>query len=245
MWWLACFLDTIFQCTPVQAQWDSSIRNAKCQNLKTAALATAFSNMILDVVFLLLPLPMIWGLHLDRKFKLSITGIFLLGGFVCATSIVRIYAIFTSNYSKADVTWDGYAVNLWSTVESCCSVIAACLPTMRPLITRVKKLRSHGSEGSRRHRSADLGLPSSSQSAKAPLRNIPRSSRSFLKAPYQSIDDKGVELESRLGVFPMKIFAEPVRPVPIHPSGRTFLGPHDPSEHHKAISARSKPLPRK
>ena len=48
-----------------------------------------------------------------------------------------------------DLTWDGYGINIWSTVESCCAIIAACLPTLRPLISRIKALASHtGTKGS-------------------------------------------------------------------------------------------------
>lgn len=80
MWWLASFWDTAFQCTPVQAEWDKSITTANCQNIEMAALGTAFSNLILDLLFIILPLPMIWNLQLDSRAKISLTIIFLLGG---------------------------------------------------------------------------------------------------------------------------------------------------------------------
>lgn len=80
MWWVAAFWDTIFQCVPVQASWDKSIKNAKCQVVREEALGTGISNLILDVSFLLLPVPMIWQLQVNRRIKLSLTGIFLLGG---------------------------------------------------------------------------------------------------------------------------------------------------------------------
>lgn len=79
LWWIASFVDTIFQCVPVQASWDKSIQNAKCQNIRKAALGTGVSNLILDVLFLALPVPMIWKLQVERKIKVSLTGIFLLG----------------------------------------------------------------------------------------------------------------------------------------------------------------------
>ena len=79
MWWLASFLDTIFQCIPVQASWDRSIKNAKCQNIRSAALGTGISNLLLDVLFLALPMPVIWRLQVEPQIKVSLTGIFLLG----------------------------------------------------------------------------------------------------------------------------------------------------------------------
>ena len=80
MWWVASFWDTVFECVPVQASWDKSIKNAKCQSIRKAALGTGISNLILDVLFLLLPVPMIWRLQISRRIKVSLTGMFLLGG---------------------------------------------------------------------------------------------------------------------------------------------------------------------
>ena len=79
MWFLASFWDTVFQCTPIEASWNHSIPNAKCQNIEKAALGTGISNLILDVLFIALPIPVIWDLKLPKKSKLSLTGIFLLG----------------------------------------------------------------------------------------------------------------------------------------------------------------------
>lgn len=79
MWWIAAFLDTMFQCEPIQAIWDKSIQNAKCQDIRASALGTGIANMILDIMFLIIPLPMIWKLQVTRRVKVSLTGIFLLG----------------------------------------------------------------------------------------------------------------------------------------------------------------------
>ena len=53
---------------------------------------------------------------------------------------MRIHSIVTTNWSKTDLTWDGFGINIWSTVESCCAIIGACLPTMKPLITSATRL---------------------------------------------------------------------------------------------------------
>ena len=79
MWWLATFWDTIFQCVPVQAEWDKNLKNARCQVVREEALGAGISNLILDLLFLLLPVPMIWRLQVSKRIKASLTGIFLLG----------------------------------------------------------------------------------------------------------------------------------------------------------------------
>ena len=63
--------------------------------------------MILDILFLILPLPMIWKLQVTKQIKVSLTGIFMLGAFVCATSAVRIHAIFRTDWTLTDPSWTG------------------------------------------------------------------------------------------------------------------------------------------
>ena len=44
VWFLACFFDTVFECTPVLASWNKMIPNTKCQSIEKAALATGIKQ---------------------------------------------------------------------------------------------------------------------------------------------------------------------------------------------------------
>jgi len=79
MWFLASFIDSILECIPVQAEWNTTIQHPKCQDIREAALATGISNLIFDIIILALPVPMIWRLKMDTRVKASLTFIFLLG----------------------------------------------------------------------------------------------------------------------------------------------------------------------
>lgn len=46
-----------------------------------------------DLVILSLPIPMIWKLQIDSRRKAALSAMFLLGGFVCLTSILRFVAL--------------------------------------------------------------------------------------------------------------------------------------------------------
>ena len=137
---------------------------------------------------------------------------------VCATSIIRVHMTVTTNWTKSHVTWDSIGVNLWSTVESSCSIIAACLPTMRPLITRAQQFTSSNAE--KRLRSGNSAtkkvirqLRYCHYSRKAVLCprglgghfwNPPPPSRSSnQKGPYASIDEDD-DLESGRNMYPME-----------------------------------------
>lgn len=101
-------------------------------DLARVTLASGVLNLLTDVLILCLPIPMVWGLNTTKAQKVTLTGIFLLGVFVCAISIVRISKISelaAVNYD--DVTWGLVDVYFWTTLEVSVGITSACLPTLR------------------------------------------------------------------------------------------------------------------
>ena len=81
---VACFIAVFFvfafQCTPIQFAWDHTIKGGKCIDFNTLCVSTAVIAIATDVAILCLPMPMIWALNVSKWRKLSIGGVFLLGG---------------------------------------------------------------------------------------------------------------------------------------------------------------------
>ena len=76
-WCIGINLMAIFYCIPVQAYWE--LTPGHCIPSGRGFLGTTISNVLLDAVILLLPLPMLWKLHLDMKRKIAIGAIFVCG----------------------------------------------------------------------------------------------------------------------------------------------------------------------
>ncbi|KAF2871085.1 hypothetical protein BDV95DRAFT_54180 [Massariosphaeria phaeospora] len=78
-WYTASVLVTAFQCVPVHKVWR---RNAPgtCINLDGFILGYEVTNALLDIVLIVLPLRLIHSLNLDKRQKLLLSSIFLLGG---------------------------------------------------------------------------------------------------------------------------------------------------------------------
>ena len=78
----ASLLGTLLQCSPLNYGWDQLYgqMTGKCVNLKAEAISTAALSTVADVALLILPIPILWGLQMPYKQKLSLCGIFLLGG---------------------------------------------------------------------------------------------------------------------------------------------------------------------
>lgn len=72
--WLAgCFMG-ILMCKPIRYNWDKTIPG-HCGDLMGAYPWASFPNLITDIMMLILPLPLVWKLHigLSQKIGLSLT----------------------------------------------------------------------------------------------------------------------------------------------------------------------------
>ncbi|KAL8659359.1 MAG: hypothetical protein Q9226_000479 [Calogaya cf. arnoldii] len=121
-----------FACTPVAYIWDTTIRGRHCINLIALARFTCITGFVTDILILTLPIPIVWGMHLNRSKKIAVSGVFLLGSFVCVASIVRFY--YLEQISRNDPTWGNVNSGIWTTVESSIGIISACLPIMAPIL---------------------------------------------------------------------------------------------------------------
>ncbi|PTU22027.1 hypothetical protein P175DRAFT_0477858 [Aspergillus ochraceoroseus IBT 24754] len=130
-------------CVPTSyfwTQWVDPLSGGQCRvNLYNFYLWNGVANLLTDVIILCLPAPILWKLQMPKSEKLAISGIFLLGGFVCVATLVRIYTI-TQMKGSVDITWVIGDAMIWSNVEPCIGIVSACLPTLRPLVRHIPKL---------------------------------------------------------------------------------------------------------
>lgn len=91
---VACAGALIFQCLPVRAAWDYTLRppplgtgSAKCYSddtFRDLGLVNSAFNLASDVLFAALPVPLIMQLTLNIRVKISLILILSLGWFACA-----------------------------------------------------------------------------------------------------------------------------------------------------------------
>lgn len=68
----------LFQCTPVQRFWNFVIPGHCIDILAFFRAETAF-NLVTNVAIILLPMPMVWRLHMALRRRILLTGIFASG----------------------------------------------------------------------------------------------------------------------------------------------------------------------
>ncbi|ORY57009.1 uncharacterized protein BCR38DRAFT_355377 [Pseudomassariella vexata] len=133
-YFITCVILSIFSCHPVSLLWDRS-QPGNCIDEVNFFRSNGIVNMLLDVIVFCLPLPMVWRLHMGFRQRLVSTGIFLLGGFVCVVSILRIITF--DHMNPTDFTYTNVHTGIWSLVEQSTAILCACLPTLKPLLRRV------------------------------------------------------------------------------------------------------------
>ncbi|POS78952.1 hypothetical protein DHEL01_v202665 [Diaporthe helianthi] len=132
------FATLLAQCTDIRIRWDKSIK-ATCWAPRTlmALGYTNFSlNIITDLIFaVFIPVPMLWNINLTKRTRISLFAVLGLGCFACACAVVRL--TFLDNYRKKDDwLWDTRYLTTWTVLEMNVGIIAASLPSLRPLFKK-------------------------------------------------------------------------------------------------------------
>ncbi|PYI03134.1 hypothetical protein BO78DRAFT_389633 [Aspergillus sclerotiicarbonarius CBS 121057] len=89
-WGLGLILTTIFQCVLTNGFWDKSIPSHRGAHVSKFFIGNSDPDIITDLALLVLPMPYIWNLHRNTSQKLALSSVFLLGGFMCIISTMRL-----------------------------------------------------------------------------------------------------------------------------------------------------------
>lgn len=146
----------VFQCIPVSQVFDPI---GTCIPLITLYLASVPVNVITDIAILILPIPVLTAMQLPRKQKMILIATFGLGVYVVATDVVRIYYLQQSSGpsdpttspllgNEVDFSYHASISFMWSAVEVNLGIVCACIPTMKPLISRILPALIDNSRGS-------------------------------------------------------------------------------------------------
>ncbi|KAJ8058508.1 hypothetical protein OCU04_012694 [Sclerotinia nivalis] len=171
LWATLFFFLIIFQCHPVSIFWTKFEFQYGDSCFQTIPFyeSTTYTDFLLDILILALPIPMIWKLQLPLKQKIAVSFVFLLGTFVLFAGIVRLVLFFqlapNVKLHYKDITFYTPPIFVWCAIENGMAVLSACLPTLRPLFVGDKSLFSlHALNTMNSWRSRLLGSKNSSRS---------------------------------------------------------------------------------
>ncbi|KXG52254.1 Major facilitator superfamily domain, general substrate transporter [Penicillium griseofulvum] len=214
----ALTLVNIFQCRPVSAVFLSDVpAHANCTDIVTLYLSSSPVNIITDIVILLLPMPLLTKMRLPFKQKIILVVTFSFGFFVAVVDVVRIAflqqaaisrslevkSIHIQNIGGVDFSWYASLSFMWSVVEVNLSIICGCVPSLKPLVTRLvpKLIRDTNDDTSTSSpHGLSTGAAGGSQVAVPPPAAVPGSPESPSPLPSVSQGDKG--LQNQVGSVP-------------------------------------------
>ncbi|KAI2628072.1 hypothetical protein GGS26DRAFT_592218 [Hypomontagnella submonticulosa] len=136
-WWIGCTVATLTNCIPLEWSWINSLADPRyCFDYNIFWMASGACEIFLDVLILALPVSVISRMHFTTKQKLTVSFIFLLGGFTIITGLVKVILGYppgsrVPSYSNTEV---------WTTVHTGLAIVCASLPIFRPLVRRIARL---------------------------------------------------------------------------------------------------------
>jgi urea transporter len=76
-WWVAIDFLALFACSPIEKAWLPV--DGHCLDTQHDFIAATSTNIFADLLLLILPMPMLWKLHIDKTRRLALLGIFTCG----------------------------------------------------------------------------------------------------------------------------------------------------------------------
>ncbi|KZL64073.1 integral membrane protein [Colletotrichum incanum] len=132
-------------CKPMSGYWNKyTTPPPKCHGpdyVNNFGIVNTAFNIFTDIILSTLHVPIIWHLQMKRKLKLYAIGILSLGYFAVAMGIVKAY--YQINFdSEPDKTFNR-SIQFWGFLQLQVGIIAACAPSLKPLVNRLLHLSSH------------------------------------------------------------------------------------------------------
>lgn len=78
-WALSVSIAIFLDCQPFRYTWDKTIPGGHCINQNAQSFGVTATNIVTDIVVLVLPIPWLWKLQMESSRKLAIILLFLLG----------------------------------------------------------------------------------------------------------------------------------------------------------------------
>ncbi|KAL7755370.1 hypothetical protein ACKLNR_015127 [Fusarium oxysporum f. sp. zingiberi] len=136
------WISFILFCKPVAKQWDRSLEGS-CYPVSmfvAFGLANSAFNIFTDVAFATLPIPIVWSLKMPLKTRIYLVVVLSLGYVAAVMGLVK--AVSQIKYDPAGDTTYLYDVQFWGLLQLNVGTIAACAPSLRPLVKNILRLKS-------------------------------------------------------------------------------------------------------
>jgi hypothetical protein len=149
--YVACQVTTFAECRPVRLYWQLLPNPGPCAEAQLQLLVVGITNIVIDLMLLILPLPLVFKMKADWRRKIRYCSIFLLGIFIIAITIIRLPINALNKNIQANRT-------IWASTELFTSALVVNIPTLYGLWRHRKmRLREKDDRLKYSHRSTPRG----------------------------------------------------------------------------------------
>lgn len=153
-------LSTVFGCWPIEANWNLKDRaNSVCLNSQAVAYANASIGIVVDLILLAVPIALLRNLHIPKRQKYIVLGVFGIGALSCVMSMIRLAALYQIgrvdhpsaigklNQSLAlhcsvciilltQTLAQPVNIAIWSCIEVTVAIFCGSVPALKPLLVK-------------------------------------------------------------------------------------------------------------
>ncbi|KAF2186416.1 hypothetical protein K469DRAFT_573381 [Zopfia rhizophila CBS 207.26] len=167
------FIFILVQCKPIELLWDKRLTGT-CWDLRVQEYFGYFQgsfNSVTDLILAICPALVVWTLNMKLSIRISLICLMGLGVFAMVGSIAKTILL-KSVGSNNDYTYNTAFLIIWWTIELYLVIIAASIPTLRPLVPK----RGDTSRGGYGNNAGSYGIKSISSRRPRPTDHFPLSS---------------------------------------------------------------------
>ncbi|KAI1084317.1 hypothetical protein F5B20DRAFT_290990 [Whalleya microplaca] len=134
--WFGAFFGTALFCIPPNRLWYPNTPG-HCGDSSMMYTACATSDLGIDVIIILLPMPILWGLQLPTAKKIALTFVFGLGFVIISITAVRIK--YMLDLDPNDRTYSISQIALLSAIVPLLGIVNASMPIIPPALRKIFK----------------------------------------------------------------------------------------------------------
>ncbi|KAI1496580.1 hypothetical protein F5X99DRAFT_424436 [Biscogniauxia marginata] len=134
--WFGAFLATVLFCIPPRKQWLPDTPG-QCGDSNLLYTACASTDLGIDVIIILLPMPILWSLQLPRPNKIALMFVFGMGFLTIVITAVRIK--YMLELDKSVPTYNFARMGLFSAIVPLLGITKAYLPIAAPAFKKITR----------------------------------------------------------------------------------------------------------
>ncbi|KAI9751445.1 MAG: hypothetical protein M4579_006055 [Chaenotheca gracillima] len=134
---ILCAIFLFVQCLPASSLWDPvAAEGAKCWDPNVLTNFTIFTgaySAFCDLYLAIFPITIFWNLQMNMRTKVGLCVVMGLGIVASVCSIIKTTKL-KGLGAHSDFTWETVYLVTWTIIEANVIIIAACIPTLRPMM---------------------------------------------------------------------------------------------------------------